>query len=155
LPAHEYLIVPAEAGHVVAMAPHVRQADVDEVYAATGMEIGPALEQSWRLSTHAWAGLIDGEVACIFGVTPYNLLGGRGIPWMLGTDLVERHALAFLRRSRWCVSTMLRLYNHLENYVDVRNEKSVAWLRWLGFQMDEPAPYGKFRMPFMRFEMRA
>ncbi len=155
MPAHEYEIVPATLEHVAAMALHVRQADIDEVYAASGMDIVHALDMSWRLSTHCWAGIIDGEVACIFGVTPYNMLERRGVPWMLGTPLIERHALAFLRRCRWCITIMLSMYNHIENHVDVRNTKSVAWLKWLGFTFDEPQPYGKFRMPFMRFEMKA
>jgi hypothetical protein len=49
---------------------------------------------------------------------------------------------------------MLDLYPHLENYVDVRNELSIKWLRWLGFQFDpQPIPYGVWEMPFFRFRM--
>jgi len=155
LPAHDYQVVPATLDHVAAMAPHVRQADIDEVHAASGLPIEIALEKSYRMSTHCWAGIVDGEVACIFGVSPVNMLAGKGSPWLLGTDLVERHAMAFLRRNRRYILIMLRMYNHLENYVDVRNTASIAWLKWLGFEFYEPEPYGKHRMKFMRFEMRA
>lgn len=136
------------------MAPHVRPADVDEAYAASGLPIERALADSVRFSSHAWAGTVDGEVACIFGVAPVNLLAGKGAPWLLGTELIERHAIAFLRRNRSYIRIMLSMYNHLENHVDCRNAQSIQWLRWLGFTFDEPAPYGHLRMPFMRFEMR-
>lgn len=151
----KYEIIPAEIEHVEAMIPNARQADVDEVYASSGLPFGAALVKSFRMSTHVWAGLVDGEVACIFGVAPYNMLDRKGAPWMLGTPLVEKHAMAFLRRNRWYVRIMLEMYNHLQNYVDARNTAAIGWLRWLGFTFDEPTPYGKFSMPFMRFEMKA
>lgn len=155
MPAHRYEVVEATAEHVAAMAPHMRQSDVDEVYAASGSGALAALDRSLRFSTHAWAGLIDGEVACIFGVAPINLLARRGSPWLLGTDLVTQHATAFLRRNRGYIRIMMAVYNQLENHVDVRNTASIQWLKWLGFRFDEPAPYGHLGLPFMRFEMRA
>jgi len=45
-------------------------------------------------------------------------------------------------------------FSLLYNYVDARNVKSIKWLRWLGFQLDEPAPYGVRGLPFHRFELR-
>jgi hypothetical protein len=153
-----YAIVPATPAHVEAMIPNARQADIDEVRASSGLEFGAALRKSFVWSTSCWAGLVDEgdgpQVACIFGVAPINLLARKGSPWMLGTPLIERHALPFLRRNRWGISTMLAMYNHLENYVDVRNTAAIAWLRWLGFRFDDPAPHGVEGRAFMRFEMR-
>lgn len=149
-----YAVVPASAEHVAAMLPQVRQADRDEVWAAYAELIEVALPRSLVLSTHAWAGLVDEQVACVFGVAPVNLLAGHGAPWMVGTALVERHAFAFLRRNRQYVATMRSTYNRLENWVDARNSAAISWLGWLGFEFDQPMPYGPFGQPFMRFVMR-
>lgn len=132
----------------------MRKQDADEIYAAAGISAEKALMLSFRTSTSVWAGLVDGEVACVFGVCPINLLAGHGAPWLLGTDLVKKHAKAFLSRNMAYIKTMREVYNLLENYVDVRNTVSIGWLKRLGFKFDEPAPYGKFGLPFIRFEMR-
>lgn len=157
--SHRYAIVPATLDHVLAMAPQLRQADIDELTAAGNDDPVKALVQSFRMSTMSWAGLVieDGveHVACIFGVAPLNLLGGKGVPWLLGTDLIERHGMAFLRRNRKFIPIMMTLYNHLENHVDARNTVAIAWLKWLGFAFDDPVPYGPRQVPFLRFQLRS
>jgi hypothetical protein len=147
-----YSIVPATAEHVSAMLPHVRQADRDEIAASAGRPMFEILGQSVRLSDMAWAGLVDDEVACIFGVRGASMLSETGYPWLIGTDLIERHAKAFLRRNRAIVQIMLERYPYLTNYVDVRNGAAIQWLKWLGFTMLPAAPYGAAQLPFHQFE---
>ena len=149
----EYLIREATIDDAIAIIPNIREADLDEVTAATGLPIRQVMIDCVRFSTHAWVGLADGEYVCIFGVSPVNILAGQGAPWMIGTHGVELHQFAFLRRCRWCVRIMKGIYNHLSNYVDVRNERAIEWLKWLGATFDEPAPHGAQGLPFMRFEM--
>lgn len=141
--------------HCLEMLPYMRNQDIDEVFAAAGIGPFEALSTSFKNSTSAWAGLVDGQVACIFGVCPINLLGRHGSPWLLGTDLIKKHAKAFLSRNMTYVNAMLEVYNVLENHVYVRNTVAIGWLKRLGFKFDEPAPHGKFGCLFMRFEMRA
>jgi hypothetical protein len=148
-----YQIVTATIEHACALCPRVREADIEEFH-ATGMTVDAVLSDGLKVSTYAWAGLIDGEVACIFGVASPSVLSGEGVPWMVGSDLLDLHAHAFLRRSRRVVSHMLSLYDHLENYVDSRNTRAVHWLRWLGFTLHAPEPHGPQGVPFHRFEMR-
>jgi hypothetical protein len=151
---HEYAVVPATLEHALRMAPNLRQADLDEVWASAQLEGDQALLRGFSCSSHAWTGTVDGEPACMFGVVPASIMSGIGVPWMLGTDLVERHATAFLRRNKPYVKQMTAAYNYLVNYVDDRNVKAIAWLKWLGFTMREPQQYGALGMPFRRFEMR-
>lgn len=151
----KYAIVPATLEHVAAMLPNVRTADRHEVMAATGMAMEDALPDSLKRSEMAWAGMVDDQVACIFGVAGASILSETGFPWMIGTHLIEQHAKAFLRRNKQMVQQMLDRYPHLENYVDVRNTTAIGWLKWLGFEMQEPQPYGMYRMPFMKFTMEA
>jgi hypothetical protein len=146
-------ILPASEAHAVAMAPHLRPADAAEVYATSGRGPEEALTAALRRSTQAWTCLIDGEPACIWGVGPLSLVAGKGCPWLLGTEAVERHPLAFLRQSRGFLAIMLRTYSQLENHVDARNRLSIRWLRWLGFTIGPPLPYGFLGLPFHRFHM--
>lgn len=151
-----YEIVPATEQHIESMLPNVRQADIEEVTAASSRTVEEALHMGLRRSNgYAWAGLADGEVVCIFGVAPMGLLSDTGIPWMIGTPLIEKHSKVFLKRSRRYVKGMCTLYNRLENWVDDRNDCAKDWLAWLGFKLHDPEPYGKKQLPFRRFEMGA
>ena len=146
-------IVPATAEHIEAMLPHVRQADVDEFLATNGWSPRRVLETGLRTSTFACAGLINGEVVTIFGVAPASMIGGNGIPWLVSTHLVEKYQKTFLRGSRHALQAMLDVYPRLENYVDERNYTAKAWLHWLGFHLEAPAPYGALGLNFHRFHM--
>lgn len=152
MPAVE--IVPAQAEHIIALAPRLRPADVAELWAGSRSEPEDALIRAVRISTEGWAGVVDGETICLFGVAPLSVLGGRGSPWMLGTDGVDRHALTFLRRCRAVVAGWRSVYPVLENVVDERNTAAHRWLRWLGFTLGDPRPHGPDEMPFRPFHMK-
>ncbi|TBL60734.1 hypothetical protein [Hafnia alvei] len=146
-------IEPASVEHIQAILPNVRQADIDEFIAASGQTPEEVLNLALRVSTRAWAGIADGHVINIFGVAPASLLGGKGIPWMVGSTHIDQHKRVFLKCSRIVLADMLDLYPHLENYVDQRNHIAKSWLHWLGFKLEEPAPYGVLGYPFHRFHM--
>jgi len=99
--------------------------------------------------------LADGKLANMFGVSPINFVQGIGSPWMLATPEFDRHPRAVIRHCRRYIPPMLAVFPHLVNHVDARNVRSVAWLRWLGFEMHDPEPYGPYGVPFHKFEMRA
>lgn len=146
-------IVPATDADAVAMAPRLRIADLEELWAWA--HIGPldGLLYSLRASPIAWTGFVDDEPACMFGVGAASMLSAEGSPWMLGTDAVERHAYAFLRRNRAYVDRMRRVFPVLANYVDARHLVSLRWLRWLGFEIGPAVPYGVAGLPFHPFGM--
>ena len=146
-------IVPATAAHIEAMLPHVRQADVDEFLATNGWSPRRVLETGLRTSTFACAGLINGAVVTILGEDPASMIGGNGIPWLVGTVSLEKYQRTFLRRCGKVVNAMLAFYPYLENYVDARNHTARIWLHWLGFTIEEPQPYGAHGLLFHRFHM--
>lgn len=146
-------IVPATAAHIEEILPRVRQADIDEFLATNGWSPKRVLEFGLATSTFACAGLINGRVITIFGVAPGSMIGGTGIPWLVGTEDLEKYQRTFLRRCRKVVNAMLTVYPYLENYVDARNHVAKTWLKWLGFELENAAPYGKHRLPFHRFHM--
>jgi hypothetical protein len=148
-------IVTAELKHITAIVDNVRDADREEFWALARITPKECLMQSFHLSRMAWTGLIDGQPVCMYGVVQSSLLGGVGRPWMVGTDLLDKHQMVFLRRCREQVRIMQMCFGRLENHVYVRNTKAIQWLKWLGFSFSEPELMGPFDMPFIRFSMGA
>jgi hypothetical protein len=147
------VIISASTDHLFWLANNMAEADADEVYA---VGLGPyrALKDSLDRSAVAWTGMVNDEPVCMFGVTPIDILGGIGSPWLLGTDKVKRYGLTFLRLNKQYIPKMLDVFPRLVNFVDVRHEVAIRWLKWLGFEFDpKPIPYGLFGMPFYRFHM--
>jgi hypothetical protein len=153
----EARIVPATQAHIDAMKGRLRTVDAEECMAATGTEQDRALQQAYDISSICWIGLDSRGVPCAaFGVARLSLLGGTGVPWLLATDeiLTDPGARRLFRSvSRYYVRAMLSRYNRLENYVLARNTVAIRWLKWCGFNMDAPAPFGIERKPFRRFWM--
>lgn len=148
-------IVPAERVHASYVACRLRAADEAEARAMSASEPAIALRKTMGLSLEAWAGIAGGEPVCIFGLGIGSLGGGVGRPWLMGTPALEANAIAFLRRNRAMVRHWLGLCSTLENWVDDRHAVSMRWLRWLGFTLDDPAPFGPYRLPFRRFHQEA
>jgi hypothetical protein len=147
-------IVTAEKWHIPHIAAHVRDADRDEFWAASMHTPEEVLEQAFVISRLAWTGLIDGVPVCMYGVVDSStVLIRQGRPWMVGTDLLDKHQVVFLRRCRSSLETMKMCFGKLENYIDARNVKAIQWLKWLGFSFSEPEPLGPLNMPFIRFTL--
>lgn len=133
---------------------HMREADIAEVRAA-GFEVAEAVQYSVDGSTRVWAAWVDGDLACVFGVAPVNVLAGQGAPWMLGTPLVQAHARLLMRTTPAYVRTMQEDYPVLVNFVHRANRASVRWLKAMGFKLKPAVPYGPYGELFHPFEMRA
>lgn len=147
-------VEPARVEHTARIAADVRPADRDEVMASHGLSPGRALDLSVRLSYRCWYVELDGEPLALVGVATQSLLSGTASPWLLGTTAIERNPMAFLRASRRLFPTLIQGTNYLENRVDARNEASIRWLAWLGFQLEPAEPWGVAGLPFHRFWMR-
>lgn len=148
-------IVPARRSHIDAVAADMRAADTAEVWASSLATPRQALETSLSCSTTAFAGLVDGAPACLFGSGPVNLLTRTGGVWLLGTAAIDRHAMAFARRNRAMLPELFGdLWDTLTNRVDARNRVTRRWLRWLGARFEPAEPFGPFGLPFQRFELQ-
>lgn len=132
---------------------NMRSSDVEEVKASHGHAPVDAAVASVMCSRFAYCGLADGIPFYLFGMRDGTAVGGRGVVWGLGTDEALRHAKSFWPASRNFISFCRGQVDLLENHVDVRNRISIAWLKRLGFQFEEPKPYGVAGLPFMRFWM--
>jgi hypothetical protein len=134
----------------------MRQADRDEAWAAGHWSPREALTQSLVMSRGiSYTGLAGNKVLCMFGVGRWSPLNLLGMPWLLTSDSLPKHAIGFLRHSKRYFNTMRQDFTVLQNYVDARNTDAVEWLSWLGFKIDPPQPMGPDQVPFHRFSWRA
>lgn len=134
---------------------NLRDADKAEVEAAYGLPASQMIDELWEFADgNAYAGRWNGKPVCVMGAAKESMLYDNGLIWMLGTPEIDKIASTFLRHSIKWVRRQSEKFSLLYNYVDARNVKSIKWLRWLGFQLDEPAPYGVRGLPFHRFELR-
>lgn len=147
-------IVPALPEHIPMIAQNVREDDRRE-FAALWTTPEQAMQAGIVGSPAVWTGLVDEVPIAMFGVAPAGFLSPQtGRPWMVGTELLDQHALLFLRRCRPQVARMLDYFPELVNYVAAFNHGAIAWLKWLGFQFaPQPVLLGK-GVPFYRFELR-
>lgn len=131
--------------------PRLRQADREELTAASGPDVLKTLRRAITLS-HGRAYVVEG--AALFGFVPVSLMSDTAIPWLVGTDALLRMGRTLNRMGKAYCAETLRDYPVLVNFVDVRNEASIRWLKRLGFEFGDPVPFGVEQRPFMRFEMR-
>lgn len=146
-------ITDANPAHCETIARHMRQADRDEVAAASGQQPLAALLAGLEQSTACWTGLEDGEPMAIFGVGAASLLSAEGAPWMLAREGIERHGRHLVSLARPIVEEMLALHPRLANHADARNRTALRWLQRIGFAIEPPAPWGVAGLPFHRFSM--
>lgn len=147
-------VVPSQRRDIARILEDVREADRQELAAGWSYTPERALEYGLRYSSHVWTGFIDYQAVCMFGVVPRSIMGGEGVPWLVGTNRMVRYQFAFLRRCRPFLAKMQENYQHLENYVDDRNVAAIRWLGWLGFTIYPPRPLGRRGVPFRRFDWR-
>lgn len=146
-------IIDAQAWHIKSIADRMRSADRDEL-AALGYAPEVAMRVSLGGEGEAWTGMIDGVPVCMFGVNSSSALTPhRGLPWMMGTESLDRHAILFLKRCKAQVDRMQSLFPLLENWIAVSNVVAVTWLEWLGFSLHETKMVGS--MEFIRFTREA
>lgn len=127
-------IVQATEEHAVSLAPRLRTADLDEVWASGRLTGEEALTKSVRLSTLAWTALFDGEPEVMWGVAEYPLRDhSLGIVWLLSSEAMYEAKRRFLEESPIYVSIMNELFDTIFNYVHAKNIKSQRWLLSLGF----------------------
>lgn len=136
---------------LIQMSSHLREADVQEVKAASGATPEEALTRSFNRSSKCWVAVLRGRPILAFGVAPLSIMGFIGSPWLLATDEILKVRREFIRESKRYVNEMSEGFELLQNYVDARNRVSINWLSWCGFVMEDAEPYGYEGRLFHRF----
>ena len=150
-----YKIIPSTKDHVQNLAVTMRQVDKDEIWASSHLLPFEALIKSMEHPGECYTALVDNKIICMFGVMVPTFLSDKGVPWLLGSDLIVEHNEFFLRESLEYIKQWKHKYKLLINFVDSRNKVALRWLTWLHFNVYEPEPFGPDNMPFHKFEMRS
>ena len=142
-------LVRAARRHCLETIQNIRGADRRELLAAVG-SVEEAVLRGWLSSTFCYAGVDElGRTLGIFGVYRANYIWD--VPWLIGTKALDEHNRELVRLSRTIFVRLRKRFPNMKNYVDVRNHKSVIWLKKLGFIFGAPVPYGVQRAPFYPF----
>ena len=138
-------------GDAFILAPKLRPIDVQECLAVFSTPL-EALSSAIQNSKASWTIVEDdGTVIGSFGVSESSVKFV-GYAWLLASEELHKHSKRFLKQSRAFVAEMKQHYPVLINYVDVRNTKSLLWLKWLGFTIDtKPIEYGLLKLPHFKF----
>ncbi|HWL80105.1 MAG TPA: hypothetical protein VNR89_04070 [Roseomonas sp.] len=151
-------IIPATQDHAVRLSGNLRAADVAELEASALSPEEGLVGSLLASGEAAWAVVEEGEPLALFGAADCTSLMGVhcGAPWLLGSDaLVTTHRRWLLRNTQRIVQTPDAYFHRYFNRVDARNTAHVRWLRWAGFMVMEPVPWGPFRLPFHPFFRKA
>jgi hypothetical protein len=94
------------------------------------------------MSTTIWAGFIDDELACIWGVIPPTLMSTQAYLWLYTTDVIEEHQFVLVRHSQMVVEEILKEYPSIVGHATLGSGKSIRWLKWLGAKFGPPMGTG-------------
>lgn len=138
------------------VADNMRQADIDELQAGSGVTPRESLLYSFMMGRPCMTMIgHDGAEIGMWGVVPDGRYEKAGRIWLLGTDaLVEdgRNRVRFLKEAKRELARMEQQYDVLWNYMDARNTVHIEWLRWMGFTFICERPnYGTEGRLFLEF----
>lgn len=145
------IVRPATMKDVPVIEAIARTADIQEIHAAVGSTVAESIMFALDFSDFARVVEVKEGPLCVFGICAVSSLTGVGVPWLISTSLIEQYQFQFARACRPYWWDACRNYDQLFNYVDERYVVSQRWLRWMGFTLDAPAPYGPMDLPFRRF----
>lgn len=134
-----------------AIASNLRPGDLAEIRATHDLDPHVSLTASVMASDMCWIIFDNDTPITVFGCAPSGQPHS-GIVWMMGTPRMDEVALRLGRLSLHCLHLMHERYACLWNYIDVRNERSLRWLQWTGFEILDAIPaHGREQLPFLLF----
>jgi hypothetical protein len=94
------------------------------------------------MSTQIWAGFINGQLACIWGVIPPTLMSSQAYLWLYTTDVIKGHEFLLVRHSQMVIKEILEEYPSIVGHAIIGSSKSIRWLKWLGAKFGAPQGTG-------------
>jgi len=142
-------LVEATEAKVIYVASNIRRDDEIEVWLSHHVDGPTAVLDSWHQSR--LAAVIETEDGLPVGVT--GVVGDR--IWMLGTSeltaTTERRLHLCKKGRGWVQHCLETVGAPIGNYVYAKNRRSIRWLRFLGFEVGTPQPYGPSAALFRPF----
>ena len=115
----------------------VRPGDAEAVFATLrARDVGrislPEVKEAADSSIYALVGTIDGRPAVMCAARLASILDDRAYIWLLGTSLIDRYPIVFLRHSRRMLALLTARFPCIYGQVECDFAASERWLRWLG-----------------------
>jgi hypothetical protein len=147
---------PSSVGDPALLAPHLREADVEELAAASHRSPQDVLSLGFTLGRPCRTFVGDtGNVIAMFGVTPMPTDSPvkYGVVWCLTTPELFKKKMYFMRHCREEMKEVCKGYDKVLNFVYYKNTRHIRWIKAMGFTMeDKPRPFGWQELPFYYFE---
>lgn len=122
--------------HVKELVRDMRWEDIQELRAQGIQDAKECIQKGVSVSPESWALVLDGTLLCIMGCASFD--GRVGIPWMLSTKHLKKHAKGAIPLGIAYVSKWAEQYSSLVNYVHSKNKSAIRWLKWMGFEFTLP-----------------
>jgi len=118
---------------VCELAPNLALADTREV-AIFGQNPEQALTIGYISSVYCKS-IIDSysNVVAMYGVVRVDEIVGR--IWMLGSTKLQKVSRPFLRENKVEIDRINKIFPHLCNVIDSRNDVHIRWVKWCGFKI--------------------
>ena len=145
-------IIDATDEHVALVIPRLRKDDVSDA-TRFGKTIEETLAYTMAHSPYRKAWIVDGDVACLFGVG-ITSVGQKALPWMWATHLIEVHMKEFVRTYLRVIRESLELFPSVEGVIAERYRPYLAWLERHGAIVSPPSWNERAQTNFYRYEMR-
>lgn len=142
----------ATTADVPLVAQDLREADVAEVRAASGMNPEEALMTGLMYpgSRTMTIKLPNGYPVGMYGVCPVS--PGVGAVWMLAANGIHQVSFQFARESHRGIDELCQGYDIVFNFTDARNSVHHRWIKWAGFSIiKKHEQYGFEGRPFYEF----
>lgn len=136
------------------VAEHLREEDFRECFGLSGDHCLEEAEGCINLAEIAYVCKCDGVPLCIFGVIRDSIFANIGVVFMLSTSETKNHKYFIGKWTKRVMKAFLQEWETLYNWVDMGNERTIAWLKWLGAEIDPPLPYGIFGIKYHKFTFR-
>lgn len=110
----------------------LREMDALECYAG-GMTPEIAVRRSVAGATNAFAHYHEDTLLCLWGFRMDDPITRSVSMWLLSTEAVELHRIAFGRASKKFLAVALENFTSIEIIVYNDYTLAIKWLEWLGF----------------------
>jgi hypothetical protein len=150
-PEPRIVTVTARLAHCRALARSLRAADRAEIQ-AQGVKPVRLLCRLYAQSHIRNTVFVDGEIAAMWGCFG-TFLSIEGAVWLYTAPPVERVPLGFLRAARRGIDMMLRAHRVLLSDVAADYERSIRFMKMLGFHVAAPRAEGPKGAMFCRLTL--
>jgi hypothetical protein len=131
-------IVPIDPLHIREICETMREREALG-FAQLGWNPEQKITHEVLTSFMSWAGVVNGRTFALGGVKCDGIFSEKAYAWLLCSECVSEVPLSFVRGVLQAFALVKPRFKTIYGLVDVRFEKSVRWLEWMGFTVEPPS----------------